>query len=181
MSTLATTNIKHASSSSNNIVLGSDGSAYMPGHIIQVVSATKTDTFSLTSTTSFTDITGLSVNITPSSTSSKILIMLYLVASQENVPCTRIVRDSTAIGIGDAASNRIQCTAMIREGNQYASSPGTPIFLDSPSTTSQITYKAQIAPEQTGNTVYVNRSHHDQDNVSGHRTISSITVMEVAA
>ena len=150
------------------------------GSVLQVVSATKTDTFSYTGSTAFTDITGLSVNITPSSTSSKILIILYLVAAQANIPCTRIVRDSTAIGLGYAASNRIRCTAMIREENTYASSPGTPVFLDSPSTTSQITYKAQISAEQTSHTVYVNRSTVDGDNIAGHRTISTLTVMEIA-
>tara|TARA_B100001250_G_scaffold253906_1_gene218429 strand:+ start:2895 stop:3440 length:546 start_codon:yes stop_codon:yes gene_type:complete len=181
MSTIATTNIKHASSSSNNIVLTSDGKANIPGHIIQVVSATKTDTFSYTGSTSFTDITGLSVNITPSSTSSKILVMLYLVASQENVPCIRITRDNLAVGYGDAAGNRTRCTAQISQNSGYISGNGTPIFLDSPSTTSQITYKAQISLEQTSNTAYVNRSVNDGDNIAGHRTISSITVMEVAA
>ena len=50
MSTIATTNIKHASSSSYNIVLGSDGSAYMPGHIIQTVQSTASADFSTTST-----------------------------------------------------------------------------------------------------------------------------------
>ena len=45
------------------------------GKVLQVVSTAKTDTFS-TSSTSFTDITGLSVAITPSATSSKILVFL---------------------------------------------------------------------------------------------------------
>jgi len=151
-----------------------------PGLITQVVQTVKTDTFSYTGSTAFSDITGLSVDITPSSTSSKILVMLYLVGGQANVPCTRIVRDSTAIGIGDAASNRVQCTAQISSDNNYLSGTGTPIFLDSPSTTSQITYKAQISLEGSGHTAYVNRSPSDPDSLAGYRTISTITAMEVA-
>ena len=46
------------------------------GNILQVVSTTKTDTFSTTST-SYVDITGLSVSITPTSTSSKIFIKYF--------------------------------------------------------------------------------------------------------
>ena len=71
MSTIATTNIKHASSSLNNIVLNSDGSTTIAnasgaGKILQVVSTFKDNSFSLTST-SYVDITGLSAAITPSS------------------------------------------------------------------------------------------------------------------
>jgi hypothetical protein len=46
------------------------------GQIIQVVSTTKTDTFSSTTTNAFTDITGLSVSITPTSSSNTILVMV---------------------------------------------------------------------------------------------------------
>ena len=157
-------------------------SAVQPtGAILQVVQTVKTDTFSLTSTADFADITGLSVNITPSSTSSKILVMLYLVVGSGNIPTTRIMRDSTAIGIGDAAGDRIQCTTGgYSIPNNYLSGAGTAVFLDSPSTTSQITYKAQLSPEHSSHTVYINRSPNDTDNYQGYRSISTITVMEVS-
>ena len=72
MSTLATTNIKHASSSSNNIVLGSDGSTSISGHILQVVEGT---TNTIVTTTSATWVaTNLSASITPASTSNKIYV-----------------------------------------------------------------------------------------------------------
>ena len=97
MSTLATTNIKHASSSSNNIVLGSDGTSYIPGHIVQVKQTVKTDEFSTTST-SAVDVTGLSVSITPTSTSSKILVTYDVKASCENVQMSFfLLRDSFLI------------------------------------------------------------------------------------
>ena len=101
MSTIATTNIKHASSSSNNIVLTSDGKANIPGHIIQVVQTTKTNTFSVSTTMNgtagFTDITGMSVSITPASSSNKILIMTTGRVSCTNHAVVRLMRGSTAV------------------------------------------------------------------------------------
>ena len=52
-------------------------SDYSSGSVIQVASTSKTDPFS-TSSTSFVDVTGLSVSITPTSTSSKILVLGYV-------------------------------------------------------------------------------------------------------
>ena len=74
MATLATTNVKHASSSSNNIVLHTDGTTHIPGHIVQVVQAT-TDTEVSTNSTTPSD-TGLTVSITPTSSNSKILVLV---------------------------------------------------------------------------------------------------------
>ena len=84
MATLNATNLKHASSGSNNIVLAADGSVNIPtlttnstfGKILQVVSTYSTTHISTTST-SFVD-SGISATITPSSSSSKILIQSTL-------------------------------------------------------------------------------------------------------
>ena len=161
------------------------GDAGMPaGSILQVLQTPKTDTFS-TSSTSFTDITGLSVNITPSSTSNKVLVFMDCkVASATNVSAfVRMVRDSTAIYIGDAASNRQRATMSNSDApsSQFVFQMSG-MFLDSPSTTSQVTYKIQILSEPSGNTgnVYVNRTDADTDNDQEGRYASSITVMEVA-
>ena len=163
-------------------ITASKFSSGVGGKILQVVSTAKTDTMSHTGTTAYTDVTGLSVNITPSSSSNKILVMLFLTVGQGNVLGTRIVRDSTAIGIGDASGSRLRCTALIRRsGDNNTSGTGTPVFLDSPSTTSQITYKAQISLEGSGHTAYINRTPNDLDSLTGSRCMSSITVMEVSA
>lgn len=152
-----------------------------PGMITQVVQAVKLDTQSLTGSADFTDITGLSVDITPSSTSSKILVMVHLNVGSANIPCVRLMRGSTAIGIGNAAGDdRRRCTTQISVPNNWLSGAATPVFLDSPSTTSEITYKAQLSPEHSTHTVYINRSPYDPNNYQGYRTISTITVMEVA-
>jgi hypothetical protein len=68
------------------------------GAVLQVVQTTMTGTFSTTST-SFTDLTGMSASITPSSTSSSILVLVYVTASNSSINSVQVnlVRDSTTI------------------------------------------------------------------------------------
>ena len=158
-----------------------DASLIGGGKIGQVVSVAKTDTFSSASS-SFTDLTGITVNITPSATSSKVLILCSLSLSVTNGggPQLKLVRGSTDIGIADAASNRARMTTsyVISAVDVIAAVPM--IFLDSPSTTSQTTYKVQGFGYNT-NTIYVNRTSDDADEVYRQRGISTITVMEILA
>ena len=156
------------------------------GKVLQVLSTSKTDTFS-TSATSYTDITGLSVNITPSLTSSKILVMMECIAGNDsNVSVfLQMVRDSTAISISDSAGSRIRATAGASDdpSNQFPLQMSS-IYLDSPSTTSATTYKIQMRTESVGGNTgngYLNRSGEDQDNNQNGRYVSSITVMEIGA
>lgn len=156
-------------------------SDYTSGSVIQVQSTTKTDTQTL-ATATYTDITGLSVSITPTSTSSKVLVSANITAyAQTNASqgFIRLVRDSTAIGIGTAAGSRVQATAPVSFTNTYHSLSTGLSFLDSPSTTSATTYKLQIRDE-AGSSVYINRSQLDNDSYNGGRYISTITVMEIA-
>ena len=148
------------------------------GSILQVVSTIKTDTASH-DTTTWTDISGLSLSITPSSASNKVLISFNASGSTPNIGFVRIVRDSTAIGVGDSSSSRVPCTCMFHrsgDGNLLESFSFT--HLDSPSTTSAVTYKLQWRDES--GTIYLNRSQNDSDGSSGARTASVITAMEVA-
>jgi hypothetical protein len=155
------------------------------GGIIQIVSTTKTDTYSQ-ATTTFTDVTGLSATITPRSSNSKVLItwQITLCQSNQNLSCAmRLMRGSTAICVGDAASTRKQSTAMfaqIGSGDHQFTVSGS--FLDSPSTTSATTYKLQIASEG-GDTVQVNRNaqfDNDSTDPKFSRSSSTITVYEVS-
>ena len=160
------------------------------GKILQVVSATKTDTFTLSSSNgTFTDVTGLSVSITPTSTSSKIFITANVNLDSSNRYAAIIfVRDSTAIGIGDAASSRTRVTVASHR-NESATNDhhimhnSSASFLDSPSTTSATTYKIQVANTYAagGYNVYINRGNTDADADYAHRGASTITVMEVSA
>jgi hypothetical protein len=154
------------------------------GSILQVSSTIKSDVFSTTSA-SMTDVTGLSVSITPSNVSNKILIHYSVNMgnnAQYNLAAGDITRNGTAIALGDIAGSRQRCIFGTQEGGGihgdmrcYA---GT--FLDSPSSTSTLTYQIRIRSEN-GNTVWVNRSNEaDGDSIVSQRGSSVITVMEVS-
>jgi hypothetical protein len=159
-----------------------------PGKILQVVQVVKTDTFS-TNTQTYTNITGLSASITPSSASSKILVMAQVTYSGGNnndAGFFKVVRGSTDIYVGDAAGSRVQTvmggndggeTVSHQQGRRLFSEPI--IFLDSPATTSSITYNTQTRGAGNGS-LFVNRSDIDADNALCGRGVSSITLWEVA-
>lgn len=156
------------------------------GKLKQVVQTVKSDTFTSTST-SYTDITGLSVTITPTLSTSKILVMYSVVGASSattgnSIASIRLMRDSTAIGIADAAGSRQRATGAIstRETSAAAinfTSAGE--FLDSPATSSAVTYKIQGIVG--AGTFFINRNQDDSDNAVQYRTISTITVMEIGA
>jgi hypothetical protein len=152
------------------------------GSILQVKSVTKTDATS-TSSQTFGDVSGLSISITPSSTSSKILVIGTINCSESgDYAYVRLMRDSTAIAIGDAASNRPRATASTGDSaNTYYIYALSMSHLDAPSTTSAVTYKWQIRSGSGANTAYVNRSVNDRDTAHYEpRNASNLTVMEIA-
>ena len=148
------------------------------GKILQVVSTTKTDTFSTTST-SYVDITGLSVSITPTSTSSKIFILVSIIGGNNAGAGYQLVKNSTPICIGaPGGGSRKQSSGEISVRDSNGINNGSITYLDSPATTSATTYKVQMyTPSSTG---YVNRTAGDADANYTTRSASSITVMEVA-
>lgn len=163
---------------------GAVTSANLPaGSVLQVVSTTKTDTWSA-SLPNWADITGMSVSITPSSSSSKILIVVNLsfMVTDGAAHGYRLVRNSTPISIGDAAGSRPLFSGAVQDGyiNPSFIQSSATTHLDSPSTTSAITYKLQAFATYSASMFYVNRSHDDR-NASQYdgRTTSSITVMEI--
>ena len=154
------------------------------GKVLQVVSAVKTDRQTTTSNNSFTDISGLSVSITPSSASNKVLVLFTVntAASINDHSGIKLLRGATDIFIGDASGTMFRIFSSWRSmtDTQYHTQPLAGMFLDSPSTTSATTYKIQISGNST---VYVNRPSAYDDQTSVQRTTgsSSITVMEIAA
>ena len=152
--------------------------AGMGGKILQVVQNVKTDAFTTTTLDAWVDITDMSVNITPSSTSSKILVMFNTSVSSDFAGF-RILRDSTEVGSGSAGS---RVPAVIGAQRPMASTRVEAIsyeYLDSPATTSQITYKIQVRCTTAG-TTYINRESAYADNDTYFATASNITVIEVA-
>jgi len=177
-------NLGMASVSTEVGLLDAAVAAIVTGQILQVVSTAKTDTFTMSSTT-YADVTGLSVSITPSSSSNKILVLANVSLGQTTEDAganLQLVRDSTPIFIGDAAGDRVRASYGTRYPNgssvQDLESP-SPVFLDPPATTSSVTYKVQVRSGNSG-AVAVNRTGSDDNAADFSRSASSITVMEVA-
>jgi len=159
------------------------------GKILQVVSTTKTDPFTASlGAGAFTSVTGLSATITPTSASSKILVMVDVNGAQATTSqghiTIRLLRGATEIGSGGASGSRTTAFSATRmnysEVGNAVSTSGA--YLDSPATTSATTYSVQIGnAKTTTQTMAVNRSAADTDNVAYIRTSSTIVVMEVSA
>jgi len=150
------------------------------GKILQVLTVYKTSTWSTTSS-SLVDVTGLTVAITPSATSSKILVFCYVNGVSTDNAVVQLQRNGTIIAAGDASGSRTRSFA----GGFYA--PGgltlaayTVPYLDSPASTSAQTYKVQ-GGAVGGGTLYLGKNASDDDNSQHTRTPQIITVMEVAA
>ena len=168
----------------DKLVEVNNGTSYVPiGTILQVVSTAKTDTFT-TSSTTFTTVTGLTASITPSSTSSKVLIFAQISFSLANAAPYghfRFSGGNSGTFVGDAASNRISGVfGGFNAGDQRSALLlASLVYLDSPNTTSSVTYGVETRIGASGS-VFINRSNFDGDNASHSRGASSITVMEVA-
>jgi len=163
---------------------GAAGSIVAPGQVIQTLVATKTDTFANTAQ-SFTDIPNMTITITPSSTSSKILFnwnLAYGINGDIAHGYVMAVRDSTNLLVADDdGGNRTEATHVC---NAYSGS-GTHhvvngVFLDSPSTTSATVYKLQLK-SSNGQAIYINRSGRDTNDAAyDGRSTSSMCVQEIA-
>jgi hypothetical protein len=150
--------------------------------ILQVVSTTKDDTFTSAST-SYVDVTGVSVSITPTSASSQVLVVLTLNACNDVGTAAinfRLDRGGTAIAIGAAAGSRDRVSGNVNVGSTASMTARTIVYLDSPATTSATTYKLQARNTGAG-TMYINRASSDADAATSPRGLSTITVFEVSA
>lgn len=157
------------------------GNVNIPGHVVQAQSTFYNTEQSITST-GYTDI--MSVNITPTSNTSKVLVIVHLQCNHQNhhSGLAKVLRDSTAIGGGSGGGSfDSNVWFTFREANQYHIQSCTGQFLDSPSTTSQITYKVQGSTTDAGYPTYINRTRYG-NNSQRYATNngSSITVMEIA-
>ena len=165
--------------------VNSGGINFTTGKVLQVVSITKTDTQSITGTT-FVDV--FSLAITPSSTSSKILLNCFInLSASTRYSALKTFRDSTQINMGNQiGSNRARVSASSQTNNEatndsYIMHNSSTSFLDSPSTTNQITYKIKCGNTNDNNTVtYINRPNSDSDQPALHTGASTFTLMEIA-
>jgi hypothetical protein len=151
--------------------LSAAGSEGIGPNVVQTV---KTDVFTSTSAT-YVDITGFAATITPSSNTSKILVVSSITAgvSGAELVAYRILRGTTSLVTADG-QDFIQSSDLGRSTAQRdMTNPLVHVFVDSPNTTSAITYKGQI--RRSGSTVSVNRS-----GAGDYRGISTLTLIEVA-
>ena len=197
MSTLTVQNIQGSSSSSNTInvasghkISGAAGSIVAPGQVIQVQYTQYTGTFTQSYTADTDAVIGASaliVNITPKSTSSIIKIDAHIfhefsaVNTQDN-HVWFFYRDSTALKAPAAGSR--PCGISMSSINNATDAGSTPeivnyTYFDTPSTTSQITYKIGLLTRFSG-TLYVNRTVTDNDNNAHERGISFTSATEIA-
>ena len=138
------------------------GAVSRSGGILQVVSTTKTDTFSASiASGAFTsNITGLEATITPRSTSSKILVQISVDGAGSGnygIAVLQLQRDGSAVGVGDQVGSRQQLTAqfvnIFNNSSDVANANKT--FLDSPNTTSSITYGIKMHNPSTSTQLFM--------------------------
>lgn len=176
---------------SANQLLSTDGSGNLQfadaggGKVLQVVSVRKNDSFSRTST-SYGVVTGLTANITPSLTTSKVLIMVTAPYSSTSTSAnvtlfkdgSNLIDDSKDSGLG----NRTGCfhqNGNPEGGANEQMNPSTYTFLDSPSTTSQITY--DVRAKVGSGEIRVNNNNNPDNITARPCSVSTITLMEIGA
>ena len=159
------------------------------GSILQVVEAVKTNTAS-TGTTVYGAISGLQPQITPTSASSKVMIFINLkwgFSNENNDVNFKLFRSigGTETEIFSGAASNSNTLGFF--GAQDALGKGIHVimpissqYLDSPSTTSQITYLIKWQIQRSASTNYINRPGLDDTSSDYHRSSSSVTLMEVA-
>ncbi|MAI17166.1 MAG: hypothetical protein CMH04_00725 [Marinovum sp.] len=166
-----------AGSTPNTISIPVGQTLHAPGHVIQVQSTHSTT--GVTTTAQETDI--VSVAITPKFATSKILIQGHVsTVSNVNHIMVRLYRDSTHIGYGTGStmsgiiSSELDNNNFGNNGNASFGAGGVS-YLDSPATSSAITYKFTLYQPGSGQALYINRSPSGYQGAS-----SNLTVMEIA-
>ena len=162
--------------------IASPSTVAIPGHVIQVVSANYSTVVSITGST-YID-SGLSASITPTSTSSKILVLVnqmmyhYATSSAQVLSGVRLLRDSTTILSPYAdSSGPLEPYVEVGGGTEiYNAFRHSINYLDTPATTSAITYKTQGALRNTGS----GRTLLFQPSGATNNGTSTLTLMEIA-
>lgn len=153
------------------------------GNILQVVHVAKTDVFSASASTgNFSTV--FSASITPSSTSSKILVTWNSNLSLKNTGQRagfRMLRGTTPVNVGDTLGSRTESgVGNLRSNATNENIPASQMFLDSPSSTSAVTYNLQVGAESGATEIFVGRSENNTDADTYYTMASNIVLMEVA-
>jgi len=151
-----------------------------------VVSTAKLDTFTTTSLT-FGDITGLTATITPTTATSKVLIIAQVSAQMTQGinfgwGHLRLSGGNATTYVGDTAGSRTSAiVGGYNNADVRALTAHALVFLDSPATGAAVTYSVQGRAASSGGSLHINRGSADDNNADTTRGASSITVIEVAA
>jgi hypothetical protein len=129
-----------------------------PVAVRQLIYTTKTDVF-ITTSQSWIDIPGLTLNITPSNTNAKIRITAILKGGSTGNAHARLTRNGNPIGVGDVASGRVQA-GTTDFYDYYGRSDKSLIWIDEPSTTSSLSYAVQVI-NVSANTLQIGASGDD--------------------
>jgi len=169
---------------SGGLPAGSDGGGII--QVVQTVMTAKTSQSVTAGKSNWTNITNFSLSITPSNTSNKILLMADFMCSVDAaryfMNAFRWTRNGTAVGLGPTETNFEPASSSHSRGS-YDNNGAHFVnmhYLDSPSTTSAITYRVQQAGERTG-LFYMNRSNLNYSNTNySHNPISTFTALEIS-
>lgn len=153
------------------------------GSVLQVVNGVKTDTSS-TNSTGYVD-TGLSATITPTSSSSKILVLVNcptLGANGGHIGYIQLQRNGTAVAtstngaLSQANSATVTIGGSLTNNSNRQNDPLSISYVDSPSSTSAVTYKLQFKSNHSSESMFFGRWALNADKAS----VSTITLLEIA-
>jgi hypothetical protein len=185
MSELSVGQLKGLPVNDNVVTVPSGHTLYAPGHVIQVVQTVRTSVFSASVAGGVASSPAIEAIITPKFASSKVLCLVEFNGSVTGVSAlyAYLFRGGSVSDYrGDADSSRVRVASATGGGSLNAVIPygGTISYLDSPNTTSPVTYDLRLGQSGSTQTVYLNRGVTDLTDSSYGRTASSITLMEIA-
>mgnify|MGYP001187864883 CR=1 FL=1 len=167
----------------------SSGLTTPAGHVIQVVEGSMGDRLALSTGGNWTQVTNLTASITPSSTSSKILVQCNVNlagnTSYYTVGARLYVNGSH---LSDASSNSTALSndnvswfaVGAQQWSNYTREQATAQYLHSPASTSAQVYSLYVNDQRDNSTVYVNRYHYSTNAAYMYTTRSNFILMEIA-
>jgi len=182
MSTLKLNNLEAATGTTINIasgdkISGASGSIAVPGSAVQVLSTTKVDDHFQSTSTSFVDVTGVTLTIAPKFSTSKILATVsgaFGVSAPSRIAMFNLVRGSTNLGQPTSAKSFSSTRTMYNNAGDELHQLHIE-FLDSPATTSSTVYKLQMRTNNSDSTLFIG-DRNSEDCRQG----TTITLKEIA-